>query len=274
MAGDRANLVLLTYDSCRYDVLRAANTPVLDSFADVLLAEAPANFTYPSHLAMFAGILPNCDEPRPYYNRFCGQLFGLAGVGELQVANRSSLSVISTWNAVAGLSEAGFQTVGAGAMNWFLQESLTSCFQQFRFTGTDADAQIDYVLDSLDFDRPFFAFINFGETHAPFVYKGKTVPCPVDVRARVMQWPPRQGLQPVGRASEAFSHQVAAAEYLDTRLPRVLSAFPADTVVVLCADHGECFGEDGFWGHGVNHPMVLQVPLAIFRLDGGSVRLT
>jgi membrane-anchored protein YejM (alkaline phosphatase superfamily) len=273
-SGYPVNLLLITYDSCRYDVLRAADTPVLDSFADVLVAEAPGNFTYPSHHAMFAGMLPNCDEPRPYYNRFCRQLFGLAGVGELQVANRSSLSVTSTWNAVSGLGDAGYQTVGAGAMNWFRQDSLVSCFQQFRFTGTDADAQIDYILDCLDLDLPFFAFINFGETHAPFDYKGKAVRCPVDVRARVMDWPPRQGEQPVGPASQAFTHQVAAAEYLDTRLPRVLSALPAKTVVVLCADHGECFGEDGYWGHGINHPMVLQVPLAIFRLDGGPLELT
>jgi len=29
-------------------------------------------------------------------------------------------------------------TVGAGAMNWFRQESLTAGFQDFAFTGTDA----------------------------------------------------------------------------------------------------------------------------------------
>ena len=34
---------------------------------------------------------------------------------------------------------------------------------------------------------------------------------------------------------------------------------------------GEAFGEDGFWGHAVNHPTVHEVPIAIFRLDGAPV---
>ena len=36
---------------------------------------------------------------------------------------------------------------------------------------------------------------------------------------------------------------------------------------MACGDHGECFGEDGYWGHGINHPKVFEVPLGIFRLD-------
>jgi membrane-anchored protein YejM (alkaline phosphatase superfamily) len=269
--GDGANMLLLTYDSCRYDVLRDARTPVLDSLGEVFPAQAPGNFTYPSHQAMFSGILPNADVPRPYYNRFCGQLLGLAGVGELHVANSSAIGVASSWNVVAGLAEHGYQTVGAGAMNWFQQTALTSCFEEFRFTGTNADDQISYVLGQLSLDNRFFAFINFGETHAPFEFAGKATRCPVDVRARVMTWPPEQAPGPVGRDNEAYWHQVAAVEYIDSRLPRLFGALPADTIVVVCGDHGECFGEDGYWGHGVNHPKVLEVPLAIFRLDGRSI---
>ncbi len=267
----KTNLLLVTYDSCRYDVLLDARTPILDSFGEVLPAQAPGNFTYPSHQAMFAGILPNADSPRPFYNRFCRQLLGLVGVGELQVSSGAMLGVSSTWNAVDGLGRAGYKTVGAGAMNWFRQESLTSCFQSFRFTGTAADEQIGFVLGETRGAAPFFAFINFGETHAPFSFAGKTEPCPVDVRARVMSWPPQLAPGPVGRDNPAYSHQVAAAEFLDTRLPRLFAGLPADTVVVLCADHGECFGEDGYWGHGINHPKVLEVPLAIFRLDGRAI---
>jgi len=33
--------------------------------------------------------------------------------------------------------------------------------------------------------------------------------------------------------------------------------------IVICADHGENWGEDGLWGHTVNHPTVLEVPLII-----------
>ncbi len=265
------NFLLLTYDSCRYDVLSEAETPVLDSFSQVYSAQTPANFTYAAHFAFFAGILPNVSDDVPFYNRFTRQLMGLAEVGETQVVVNSLVAVQSEWNLPIALQQRGYQTVGAGAMNWFRQKTLSQGFEHFRFTGTDADGQIGFLLDRLDPARPFFAFINFGETHAPFWFAGKEDECPVDVRARIMTWPPRQGDGPVGRDNAAFQHQVRAAEFLDTRLPRLFSAIPDNTVVVLCADHGECFGEDGYWGHGVNHPMVLEVPLAIFRLDGRPI---
>lgn len=262
----RMNFLLLTYDSCRHDVLVAADTPVLDSYSPIVRAEAPANFTFASHQAFFVGLLPCAVDNVPYYNRFCKQLVGLTEVGERLVAKDSLRTIESSWNLIRGFRDQGFQTVGAGAMNWFQQESLTAGFEHFLFTGRDADRQIDYLLSEIDPDRPFFGFINFGETHAPFTFKGKTDHCPVDVRARRMTWPPVEH-GPTGRACEAFQHQVACAEFLDRRLPRLFEGLPGDTVVVLTADHGECLGEDGYWGHGVNHPKVFEVPLAIFRLD-------
>ncbi|MCW2923398.1 MAG: Methyltransferase type 11 [Thermoleophilia bacterium] len=265
------NVLLLTFDSCRYDALEAAHTPVLDSFADVLPARSPASYTYAAHHSFFAGLLPNCDQPIPFYNRFTRQLLGLRGVGETAVAAGALIDVASDCNLVTGFRDEGWQTVGAGAMNWFRQATLTTGFQHFRWTGTDADAQVDHLLDHVDPRRRFFGFINFGETHAPFSYAGKSGACPVDVRARIMGWPPQRGSGPVGRDNPAWAHQVEAAEFIDRRLARLFSALPAHTVVIACGDHGECFGEDGFWGHGVDHPVVYEVPLAIFRLDGESV---
>ena len=267
------HLLLLTYDSCRYDVFVAADTPVVDSLGEVVSAQSPANFTYPSHHAMFAGVLPSTVDPLPYYNRFTRQLIGLSGVGAVQVTKGSRLLLDSTWNVVKGLADHGYRTVGAGAMDWFRQDSLTYGFDDFAFTGTDANRQIDFLLEKLPplpEPGPFYAFVNFGETHAPFGYEGKATKCPVDVRARRMTWPPHEE-GPVGQDSEAFAHQVEAVEFLDAQLPRLFAGLPADTVVVLCADHGECFGEDGYWGHGVNHPKILEVPLAIFRLNGAPV---
>lgn len=84
------NYLLLTYDSCRYDVLTTSRTPVLDSYSTIHRAEAPANFTYASHQSFFVGILPNTREHIPYYNRFRKQLLGLVGVGENQV-NKTAL---------------------------------------------------------------------------------------------------------------------------------------------------------------------------------------
>jgi len=261
------NFLLLTYDSCRYDVLLEAHTPVLDSYAEVRPAQTPANFTYPAHQAFFAGILPNTLNDEPYYNRFSKQLLGLREVGEGQVVKDSLLQVASDRNLVAGLRGQGFQTVGCGAMNWFRQKTLQTGFEHFRWTGRGAYRQIEYLLEHLDPARPFFGFINFGETHFPFTFEGKTDRCPVDIRARRIIWPPKES-GPVGRDNPGYAQQIAAAEFLDSCLPQLFSSLPGDTVVILTADHGECFGEDGYLGHGFNHPKVLEVPLAIFHLDG------
>jgi membrane-anchored protein YejM (alkaline phosphatase superfamily) len=263
----RDNLVLLTYDSCRYDVLMQARTPVLDSFATVRRASTPATFTYAAHQAFFAGILPNCDEPIPYYNRFVKQLIGIAEVGEVRVVKDALHTVATDGTLVEGLADSGYATLGTGAMNWFRQAPLQRGFQQFQFTGTNAERQVAWLVERLPAGRPFFAFANFGETHAPYRFRGKRGVCPVDVWARRMTWPPVQTGR-VGRECPAFEHQVAAAEFLDRQLGVLLSALPPQTIVVVCADHGECFGEDGYWGHGVDHPKVHEVPLAIFALDG------
>jgi membrane-anchored protein YejM (alkaline phosphatase superfamily) len=193
-------------------------------------------------------------------------LWGLIGVGEGQVTKTALKKIESSWNILVGLQKEGYQTVGTGAMTWFLQESLTAGFEKFLFTGTDADRQISFLIEKIDIKLPFFGFINFGETHAPYTYRGKKEPCKDDVRARRMIWPSiEQG--PVGRETDAFKSQVAAAEFLDSCLPPLFNALPGNTIVVLTSDHGDCFGEDGYWGHAVNHPKVFEVFLAIFRLD-------
>ena len=35
----------------------------------------------------------------------------------------------------------------------------------------------------------------------------------------------------------------------------------SDATIVLTADHGDCWGEDGLWEHGISHRRTLEVPL-------------
>jgi len=263
------NFMLVTLDSCRYDTYCDAKTPTLDAFGPWMLAYSPATYTYAAHQSFFVGILPDVAEPVPYYNRFTRQLIGLLEVGETPVKKSTYFTVVSDRDAVDGFRRAGFQTIGTGAMNWFRQSSLTGSFQRFKFL-TDAEDQIDYYLRELDPAKPFFGFINFGETHDPFQFRGKTNLCPVRIQARQMSWPPVQS-GPVGRDHDAYWHQVEAMEFLDKQIGRLFASIPQNTIVVVCGDHGECLGEDGFWGHGIGHPKVFEVPLAIFRLDGRPI---
>jgi len=55
-------------------------------------------------------------------------------------------------------------------------------------------------------------------------------------------------------------------------MPMLVSAVcrRAPALVVICSDHGTAYGEDGFTGHRVAHPVVWTVPYAEFLLDGFS----
>ena len=52
-----------------------------------------------------------------------------------------------------------------------------------------------------------------------------------------------------------------AVKYLDTVVEELFDLVPRNTYITITSDHGELFGEDGFFGHGpVVHERVLEVP--------------
>jgi len=60
---------------------------------------------------------------------------------------------------------------------------------------------------------------------------------------------------------------VAALEYLDGVFEALLAKLPANTWLIVTSDHGELFGEDGYFGHGpINHEKVLEVPFLEGRI--------
>ena len=67
--AEMINFLLLTYDSCRYDVWGSPNTPGLDSHRDIYRAEVPANLAFGFDQAFFVGLLPNVNEYISDYKR-------------------------------------------------------------------------------------------------------------------------------------------------------------------------------------------------------------
>ena len=73
-----------------------------------------------------------------------------------------------------------------------------------------------------------------------------------------------------GETAEFFSEaglrslherQVAVLEYLDAVFEQLLERLPPSTWLIVTSDHGELFGEDGYFGHGpIAHDKVLEVP--------------
>jgi arylsulfatase A-like enzyme len=131
------------------------------------------------------------------------------------------------------------------------------------------------MLDLIRFDpdRPTFHLLNIGETHYPYATPGDDA----------SRWPHLSGVHgavqwmgtptPEGRAAprtltmaemhEAHDRQVNAVRYVDDLFGTLFERVPEDTYIIVTADHGDLFGEDGMFGHGpVIHEKVLEVPLA------------
>lgn len=73
-----------------------------------------------------------------------------------------------------------------------------------------------------------------------------------------------------GADHDSLASHEAALAHVDTQMPRLIHALQTrgPTFCILCSDHGTAYGEDGYWGHRLAHPVVWTVPYAEFILPG------
>jgi len=273
---DDLNIVLITFDSCRYDTLLKASTPFLDQMGKVYSAWTPATYTLPAHVSFFTGILPLVHEDIPYINRFNKQLIkmhkGGASLGG-DSGNKTISLTASNEDMIHGLRKKGYYTVGSGSANWFDKKVLVKNFNNFKYVrAQSSEAQCNYIRDKLaknSEDKPFFAFMNFYETHTPYMHYGDDR-SDYSMQARDhMKFPPVEDPNKSKElGSKLHNAQMIAVENLDKVMSNFIPLLPPNTLVVLTADHGEAFGEDGFWGHGVYHEKIMNVPMMCFMLNG------
>ncbi len=267
---------LITWDSCRYDAFVQAKTPNLDACTEVRRAWAMGTYTFPSHVAMFHGFLPHAFTPEPFYNRYCQQLWR---INHRDVHTKPLVTFSPrTKNIICGFRDRGYYTTGLAAMSIFDHDRvLRNGFMDFQVTGmSSAKKQNDICLSQLKAraaDKPYFAFINFGETHSPSHHAdmGPGTP-PNEERFSHARLFNQAGLKSEQWTfdQQNFQKHVQCAEYLDERMAELLAFIrqrARPTTVIVCGDHGECFGESGLYGHGFYHEKVMEVPLLIFRMN-------
>lgn len=254
------NVLIVTLDSCRWDSFNNANCKNLLLRGAFYKAYANGTYTLPAHISMYNGKFPNVLENIPYYNRYSSSLFRLDDVDD-----GKSYCTISKdkGDIVKGFSSMGYKTVLIAAVKLFNHPLLNSSFRDYFLTGICLEDQIRIFVKEIDGNEgtPFFCLLNIGETHDPYLYKGK-IPYPDKSRARRMN-------NIVKRGYEKCEHQkqIDACSYIDEMLSVLigkLDSIARKTLVIVCGDHGECFGEDNLYGHGFYHPKIFEVPLGIF----------
>jgi arylsulfatase A-like enzyme len=168
------------------------------------------------------------------------------------------------------LQEMGYRTGALVSMSSIGPDCpLNRGFDTYRLMPRHNDMRA--MLAELEFpsERPSFWLLNVGETHYPYAL-------PDDDCSK---WPRLSGAGGILRgmmAGQKFStpaffddeqlaalraRQVRAVEYLDGVFKELFDLLPKNTWVCIMADHGELFGEAGYFGHGpINHPTVFEVP--------------
>ena len=259
-----ADVLFVTLDSCRYDAFVAAQTPNLSAIGPLVRTFSPSYFTFGAHAAFFMGFTPGDPARRErFVNSKFGKIFRMTDGGHRGVAE--AWIELSGRNIVDGFRQRGYRTIGTGAVGWFdpataTGKVLTADFEHFLYTGGPGfRAQRTFLLREIEDARaanvPVFAFANLGETHVPYWHEGAAWNAAVN---------PCVAFGSDNDAAESRRRQIACVEWIDREIAPLFAAFDGAAIVV-CSDHGDCWGEDGLWEHGIHHPRTLEVPL-LFRL--------
>ena len=270
--------VFIILDSCRYDGFAAARTPVIDAFCESCGAVVERRYSYaswtsPAHYAFLMGMVPH-GSPRGVFASEVYKADFARWVDRLGVDGLSFRSFLPHLSLPKVLRQLGYRTVGRVSMPVLNKStSISLYFDDYRQMPDHND--FAGIVRELEFYSrfPTFAFVNVGETHYPYMLKDKDLPHISGVHGifkHMDDLVARNGDPGADGTGEFFAkdmldalrrQQVKSVEYLDSVFRGLFLKLPAGTHVILTADHGELFGEDGYFGHGpIMHEKCFEVP--------------
>lgn len=255
------DLLFVTLDTLRYDVAQRCAAQGRTPNLAALLPDGrweerhtPGSFTYAAHTAFFAGFLPTPTtpgkHPRPFALRFPGS-----------ETTAPQTCVLDAPDLVSGLAGRGYHTLCVGGVGFFNQltplgRTLPGLFMESHWSPalgvTDPDSTRHQVtlacqrLGQLPHARKVFLFVNVSAIHQP------------------------NHCYLPGATGDSLETHAAALEYVDRVLPPLFAALRqrGPAFCIICSDHGTAYGEDGYHGHRLAHPVVWTVPYAEFFLPG------
>lgn len=257
----RCNILFVCIDSLRYDVAKEeqdqGRTPVLNCYGRWRECQAPGNFTYPSHQAMFAGFLPVDSGIRDMKQR--EKLFFSEDIGMGRKAPSGAFSFQGP-TFVQGLEAVGYETYCIGGLSFFDKRSDIGKVMPAYFKHSYWNPSFGCKVKDSPRNQIDFAVKKLGE-----IPERELVMMYINISA--IHYPNYFYLE--GERKDSVESHGAALRYVDRELERLFEAFrkKGDTFVICCSDHGTCYGEDGYLYHGFNHPIVNTVPYKHFILS-------
>lgn len=269
------NYILIIFDSCRYDSFLEGRPRTIGKLGAIEQRWSYASWTAPSHYNLLSGLLPHTSPKQVFASEYYKKDF-LQFTQRLGIEGIGFKSLIPQLYFPAFLKETlGYRThamVSLPVLN--PRTILNHGFDTYRLMDHHNDMRAMIREMRFPEDRPSFYVLNVGETHYPYALPDEP---PED-------WPRISGVHGVFKhlddeivggklkngGGRFFSQakcrmlrdrQVKAVQYLDRVVEELFDIVPKNTYVTITADHGELFGESGFFGHGpIMHKKVFEVP--------------
>jgi hypothetical protein len=270
----RNNYILIVLDSCRYDSFIKARPKVMRKFGKVEKRWSYASWTAPSHFNLLMGLMPHTSPRNVYASEYYQREFfrfnerlGGRGIEFKSFVPRLYLPVL--------LRSLGYRTHAMVSLPVLNPATLlNSGFDSYLLMEKHNDMRAMLPRMTFSDEYPSFYLLNVGETHYPYALPTE----PPD------EWPRISGVHGVFKhlddhivggklrknREKTFDNrklavlgqrQIDAVKYLDSVIEELFDLAPKNTYVTITSDHGELFGEDGYFGHGpIQHEKVLEVP--------------
>ena len=271
----RNNYILVVFDSCRYDAFQRARPKTIKRLGAIQKRWSYASWTSPSHYNLLIGLMPHTSPKHVYASEYYKKDF-------LQVNERLGCEDIEFKSIVPKMflpsflrDTLGYRTNAMVSLPVLNPKTiLNTGFDRYRLMDKHNDMRAMLPEMTFSEEQPSFYLLNVGETHYPYALPDE----PQD------QWPRISGVHGVFKhlddevvggkllvKKEKFfdnkklemlrDRQVEAVKYLDGVVEELFDRVPKNTYITILADHGELFGEDGYFGHGpIYHEKVWEVP--------------
>jgi len=271
------NYIIVILDSCRYDTFMEAQPQFSKHLGEVERRWTYASWTAPSHYNLLTGLLPHHSPSHVYASEYYKKDF-------LRYNDRLGSDGIEFKNMVPEMylpsflrRKMGFSThamVSLPVLN--PKTTINRDFDSFELMAKHNDMRA--MLPKLHFstERPSFHLLNIGETHYPYALPDEDP----------KEWPRISGVHGVfkhlddhvvggklvedekeekffdqDKLDQLRQRQIDTVKYLDGVLLELFDRVPENTYITVTSDHGELFGEEGYFGHGpINHEKVYEVP--------------
>jgi hypothetical protein len=270
------HIVFIVMDSCRFDSMQAATTPNIDRLGKAEKRYSYASWTAPSHYAFTMGLMPHSSPRDVFASEIYKEEFmswkERTGAGA-DVSFGDFLPEISLPKV---LSKLGYHTVAKVSMPVLNKYTLISKhFDEYKLMSHHNDFAT--MVEEMEFpdDEPQYYFLNLGETHYPYMLSGDDLPHISGVHGALKSLGKeassgRQSIEATFKPEQMKSlhqQQIRCVEYIDGLIAKLIDKAPKDTWFIVTSDHGELFGEDGYFGHGpIMHEKCFEIPFVEGRI--------